>query len=65
MVDLVNDGVDGHDHEGQVVVYHAHDDRTLGVDHGEVGDVRSEHRVDELEDAQRIEQLVENAGVLQ
>ena len=23
VVDLVNDGVDGHDHEGQVVVYHA------------------------------------------
>ena len=32
VVDLGHDGVEGQDHKGQVIIYHAQNHRTLGVD---------------------------------
>jgi len=74
MVQLYQHGVDGQDHEGQVVVHHTQHYGALGTDHLEVidGDIRGGIRckvhsdlVVKVDQADLLKQLVQKSVVLQ
>ena len=65
MIQLDDDGIDGQDHEGQIVIHHAQHHSPLGIHHGEILQVGAEDVIIEADEADLLEQLVQKAVVFQ
>ena len=65
MVQLNDDGINGQDHKGQVVIYHAQHHGALGVHHGEKLQLGACKVVIQGDNTQLPEELIQQAVVLQ
>ena len=58
-VQLDDHGIDGQDHKGQIVIYHAQHHGPLGIHHGEILQLRAENVVIQADEADFFKQLVQ------